>query len=329
MGRDRFTRIAVVLSTFVLVPVLLEILAWYIEGEDYSVSRALTVVSVVAALALIALLASSARGRLPVMLVTALTAAAVVELALGFAAGFGPVLFGWRLTGELLGLVMIGLSVFTVLTGGYLLILYRRGLYVPYLEAGGGSRPTATKRKVIGESEILIRTLPDLSPAMETALGSCVSMVDQEDLHFVAFFGEQGCCFYTDVLDDADLRHYFHDTSPEARRISYLGLGRQLDWLAGRLGSHLRAVESGTVIRTVLDLERGALFHYWVDTGRYLAGVTLDQHKVDVADDKMAKLVDMIRGHHSLPPINQRVRPEQRGHLRPLKKEREWPESGS
>ncbi|MFB4288068.1 hypothetical protein ACBI99_10550 [Nonomuraea sp. ATR24] len=34
---------------------------------------------------------------------------------------------------------------------------------------------------MIGESEILIRTLPGLSPAMEKALGSRVSMVDQEE----------------------------------------------------------------------------------------------------------------------------------------------------
>ncbi|MEV4217745.1 hypothetical protein [Nonomuraea sp. NPDC049725] len=36
MGGDEFTRIAVVLSTFVLVPVLLEPLARYIEGSRVS-----------------------------------------------------------------------------------------------------------------------------------------------------------------------------------------------------------------------------------------------------------------------------------------------------
>ncbi|GGP16284.1 hypothetical protein GCM10012278_79450 [Nonomuraea glycinis] len=66
---------------------------------------------------------------------------------------------------------MVGLSVFTVLTGSYLLLLYRRGLYLRYLEATARPAPTSTKRKVIGESEILIRTLPELSQAMEKALG--------------------------------------------------------------------------------------------------------------------------------------------------------------
>jgi hypothetical protein len=329
VARDKYARIAVIIATFVLVPVLLEILAWYIEGEEYSVSRALTVISVLVALALVALVAGNVRGRLPVMLVTALTVAAVVELVLGFVAGFGPVLWRSSLPGELLGLTMIGLSVFTVLTGSYLLILYRRGLYLPYLDATAGPAPTTTKRKVIGESEILIRTLPELSQAMEKALGSCVSMVDQEDLHFVAFFDTQGCCFYTDVLDDADLRHFFHETTADERRDGYLKIGRQLDWLGHRLDSQLSTMESGSVIRTVVDLERGALYHYWVDRGRYLVGVTLDQRKVDIADDKMARLVDMIRSHFTLPPINQRLPPERGGVLRPLKKEREWPESGS
>lgn len=93
-----------------------------------------------------------------------------------------------------------------------------RELCLPYLEATAGAAPTMTKRKVIGGSEILIRTLPKLSQAMEKALGSCVSMVDQEDLHLVAFFTPEGCCFYTNVFDDADLRHFFHGIAADERR---------------------------------------------------------------------------------------------------------------
>ncbi|MGP3956612.1 hypothetical protein ACTWPT_11480 [Nonomuraea sp. 3N208] len=77
MDRDRFARIAVVIATFVLAPVLLEMLAWYIEGEDYNVSRALTVLAVVGGLAVIALVVGRIRGRLPVMVVGAMTVASV------------------------------------------------------------------------------------------------------------------------------------------------------------------------------------------------------------------------------------------------------------
>ncbi|WP_030923355.1 hypothetical protein [Streptosporangium amethystogenes] len=330
MDTDRFSKLPAVIASFVLLPVLLELLAWYIEGEEYDVARAATVVSVIVVLALISTVLGRIRARLPVLMVVALTGTAAVEVALGFVAAFGPVLWQGGLPGELHGLITTGVSAFAVATGVYLLIQYRRGLYLPYLEAGMGPLPTATKRRVIGESEILIRTLPDIGPSVEKALTSCVAMVDQEDLHFVAYFGDQRCCFYTDVLDDADLAHFFHDTEPEERRRIYLKAGNQLNWLTQRLNQQLRRLEGGVLIRTVLDVERGAMFFYWIDETRYLIGVTLDQREVDVADDKMAKLVDMIRGHFTLPPINQRQRPPRpQGHLRSIPRSERWPESGS
>ncbi|MEU8380071.1 hypothetical protein, partial [Streptosporangium sp. NPDC048865] len=260
----------------------------------------------------------------------ALTVTAAGEAALGFVAAFGPVLWRGGVPGELHGLVTAGVSAFAVATGVYLLVQYRRGLYLPYLEAGMGPLPTATKRRVIGESEILIRTMPNAGPSVEKALASCVAMVDQDDLHFVAYFADQRCCFYTDVLEDADLAHFFHETDQEERRTIYLKAGNQLNWLTQRLNRQLRRLEGGVLIRTVLDVERGAMFFYWIDETRYLIGVTLDQRKVDVSDDKMARLVDTIRGHFTLPPINQRERaPGPQGHLRSVPRSERWPESGS
>ncbi|GIH79613.1 hypothetical protein [Planobispora longispora] len=330
MDRDRFARLPAVIASLVLLPVLLEILAWYIEGEDYNVSRAVTVVVVILSLALIATVLGRIRARLPVLMVIALTVTAAGEGVLGFAAAFGPVLGRGGIPGELHGLITTGVSAFAFTTGVYLLIQYNRGLYLPYLDAGVGPMPTATKRKVIGESEILIRTMPGIGPSVEKSVGSCVAMLDQDDLHFVAYYADGRCCFYTDVLDDADLAHFFHETDQEQRRGIYLKAGHQLNWLTGRLNRQLRRIEGGILIRTVLDVERGALYFYWVDETRYLIGVTLDQRKVDVADDKMAKLVDTIRGHFTLPPINQRERPRERGgHLRSIQGSESWPESGS
>ncbi|MBB2911667.1 hypothetical protein FHS43_002940 [Streptosporangium becharense] len=330
MNTDRFSKLPAVIASFVLLPVLLEILAWYIEGEEYDVARAVTVISVIATLALVATVLGRIRARLPVLMVVALTVTAAGEGVLGFVAAFGPVLWDGGVPGEVHGLVTAGVSAFAVATGAYLLFQYSRGLYLPHLDAGASQPPTATKRRVIGESEILIRTMPDIGPSVEKALASCVSMVDQDDLHFVAYYADQRCCFYTDVLDDADLAHFFHDTDQEKRRDLYLKAGSQLNWLTGRLNRQLRQVEGGALIRTVLDVERGALYFYWIDETRYLIGVTLDQRKVGVADDKMAQLVDMIRGHFSLPPLNQRERPSKPGgHLRSVPRGERWPESGS
>ncbi|MEU4533901.1 hypothetical protein AB0G15_03440 [Streptosporangium sp. NPDC023825] len=330
MDTDRFSKIPAVIASLVLLPVLLELLAWYIEGEEYDVARAVTVIAVIVTLALIATVLGRIRARLPVLLVVALTVTAAGEAVLGFVAAFGPVLWRGGVPGELHGLITAGVSAFAVATGVYLLVQYRRGLYLPYLEAGMGPLPTATKRRVIGESEILIRTMPGIGPSVEKALASCVAMVDQDDLHFVAYFGDQKCCFYTDVLEDGDLAHFFHETDQEERRKIYLRAGNQLNWLTQRLNRQLRRLEGGVLIRTVLDVERGAMFFYWIDETRYLIGVTLDQRKVDASDDKMARLVDTIRGHFTLPPINQRERlPKPQGHLRSIPRSERWPESGS
>ncbi|NRQ38668.1 hypothetical protein HII36_43620 [Nonomuraea sp. NN258] len=330
VDRDRYGRFAVVVASLVLLPLVLELLSWYIEREDYSVSRAVTVLTVIVVLAVLALVLGRIRARLPLLLVAAMTVTAVGEGVLGFVAAFGPIWWGGGVRSELFGLITAGVSAFTVATGLYLMLLYSRGLYLPHLTAPPGPLPSATKRKVIGESEILIRTVPEPSASLTKALDTCVAMLDQDDLHFVGYFTGQRCLFYTDVLDDADLAHFFHETTQEQRRLLYLQAGTQLQWLTARLDRQLSGIESGSLIRTVLDVERGALYLYWVDADRYLIGVTLDQRKVDVADDKMARLVDAIRGHFALPPINQRDKtPETRGHLRPVSGSERWSESGS
>ncbi|MGC5010232.1 hypothetical protein ACLQ2R_05665 [Streptosporangium sp. DT93] len=330
MDTDRFSKLPAIIASLVLLPVLLELLAWYIEGEEYDVARAITVISVIVTLALVATALGRIRARLPVLLVVGLTVTAAGEAVLGFVAAFGPVLWRGGVPGEVHGLITTGISVFAVVTGVYLLVQYRRGLYLPYLEAGMGPLPTSTKRKVIGESEILIRTMPGIGPSVEKALTSCVAMADQEDLHFVAYYADKRCRFYVDVLDDADLAHFFHDTDQEQRRKIYLQAGNQLSWLTQRLDRQLHRMEGGSLVRTVLDVERGAMYLHWIDETRYLVGVTLDQRRVDAADTKLAELVDLIRGHFGLPPINQRTRPPtSQGHLRSVPRSERWPESGS
>ncbi|MEU6717410.1 hypothetical protein ABZ897_38595 [Nonomuraea sp. NPDC046802] len=330
MDDDRYGKFAAVVASLVLLPIVLELLSWYIEQEDYSVSRAITVISVISALAVLALALGRFRTRLPVFLVAAIAVAAVGEGVMGFIAAFGPVWWQASLQSELLGLVTAGVSAFTVVAGVYLLLLYRKGLYLPHFVSAQVAKPTGTTRKVIGESEVLIRVAPGADVSLAKVTDACVAMLDKNDLHFVGYFAGERCLFHTDVLDDANLVHHFQDTTQEQRRDMYLRAGKRLQWLNTRLDQQLVELESGFLIRTVLDVERGALYFYWIDTGRYLLGVTLNQHKVDVADDKMAKLVDTIRGIFALPPINQREKPSKpRAHLRLLSRGERWSDSGS
>jgi hypothetical protein len=74
-----------------------------------------------------------------------------------------------------------------------------------------------------------------------------------------------------------------------------------------KLNSEFRALDSGTLIRLVLDVERGALYYYVVhsESERFLVGVTLDQDMVHVTDRKLQTLVDDIRHHLGHPRITE------------------------
>lgn len=41
-----------------------------------------------------------------------------------------------------------------------------------------------------------------------------------------------------------------------------------------RLNSHFEDIEGGILIRTVLDVEKGALYYYWVTPRDFLIGVS-------------------------------------------------------
>jgi hypothetical protein len=51
----------------------------------------------------------------------------------------------------------------------------------------------------------------------------------------------------------------------------------------------------GRLVRTVLDVESGALYHHPLGPSHYLVGVTLFQARVVHADDRIRRLVDDLR----------------------------------
>jgi hypothetical protein len=53
-------------------------------------------------------------------------------------------------------------------------------------------------------------------------------------------------------------------------------------------------LDSGILIRTVLDVEQGSLSYYYIDKGIYLVGVTMDQSKVLEVDERLRVLVNRI-----------------------------------
>ena len=127
-------------------------------------------------------------------------------------------------------------------------------------------------------------------------LNTCVPFLDVTDLHFIGYYIKRELVFYADVLSHPSLNRYFLQVEREERRKVYEHTGRQLDWLVTELDVYLKKIEGGILIRTVLDVEKGALYYYLVDTDVHIIGVTLIQSSVDATDQKMTKVVDAIRG---------------------------------
>jgi len=125
----------------------------------------------------------------------------------------------------------------------------------------------------------------------------CQGQLSPVDLHFVAFYTpDMECLFYVDLLDHTDLDTYDIQDTGE-RREMYVQHGRHLRYLTSKLDKRFSGLESGDLVRTVLDVERGALFLYRLgDRGNvgFLLGVTLNQTQVDPTDWKMSSLANYL-----------------------------------
>ena len=165
-------------------------------------------------------------------------------------------------------------------------------------------QPVSEQRLSIAGAEALLRRYRDFGAgATDRIVDICKPVIAPTDLHFVAYFVNHSCRFYLDVLDDPKLSRFFDNATPDGRRDQYVEHGYYLDRLLTGLNRSFLKIDSGILIRVVLDVERGALYYYWLDEHRYLIGVTLNQEMVDKADRKMVHLVDGIReslGHKKI-----------------------------
>lgn len=133
----------------------------------------------------------------------------------------------------------------------------------------------------------------------------CRSELNVEGLHYVQICARDGILLSADILDHPLLARYFDDSGKDQRRDVYIKVGKQVGWLINGLNDFLGDAEGGVLIRTVLDVERGAVYYCRIDESRYLIGVTLDQNVVHVADSAARLLADRIRGYYGLPPLQQ------------------------
>jgi hypothetical protein len=126
-------------------------------------------------------------------------------------------------------------------------------------------------------------------------LAACRQAVRPADLHLVAYCRTGQLVFTADCLDDRALAPFFTQITVGARRRFYQRISRDVCTLVSRFGKAASSVLGGRLLRMVLDVEQGAIYYYRVHAGDYLVGVTIDQDRVSVADDKMSQLAVIAR----------------------------------
>lgn len=133
----------------------------------------------------------------------------------------------------------------------------------------------------------------DVEPHVTVAegpLATCLSAVRSRDLHLVAHVVDGEVRTMVDCLGDPALAPFFKQVAVEARRRFYQGFVPELGALATRLNRAVAPVVGGLLVRLVLDVEMGAVYHYRLRAGEYLVGVTIDQARVSSADRRMSEL---------------------------------------
>ena len=281
-------RLLASVAALVVVPIGVEWLIAYIKNEQYRLGRAAVVLGVVTlALVLLWALRFMAR-RLSLLLELAMV---ILGLAITSTGILSLVARADQRAGLSVIVVCLGLTISGV--AGYAIYLERTG--VDFFLAAPKAIQKGTVHH-IGDGEAILTKFPSFSASDDEVANLCRSRMSADDLHFVGYYVDGICRFHLDVLDSPTLNRFFRGHDRDQRRITYERSGRQLDWIMSRLNVYMRRLDGGILIRTVLDVEQGALYYYWIDRNVYLTGLTLDQSKVLVGDEKLRRLANAI-GH--------------------------------
>ncbi|MEV7192182.1 hypothetical protein AB0N81_10260 [Streptomyces sp. NPDC093510] len=134
----------------------------------------------------------------------------------------------------------------------------------------------------------------------------CENALSETGLHHVAEYRWGVFSYSADILERLPTSQGsgFGGTEQELRRDRFVRLGRQLHYILGRMDHVLRSVDSGRLIRSVLRVGDGAVFHYYFRADDCLTGVSLGAETVTAGDRAMAELVSAFRQEIGLPLMN-------------------------
>jgi hypothetical protein len=299
--RRRIDEIIRLLVALYLAPIPLEVAVGFVRRDEYDYRRVLVIVATITVLA-VAVLVLRGRQRL-----------------------FGHYVVGFWLV--LIGMALTVLGVLLTLRGSNILV--PRPWLTGIDTVLGAAAPTVgvlliisgiyliVERRRRSKRELDLPLPPDIASTRTRPLGKLTGATWQApgftqsrlidlarahlshvDLHFVAFFDPAGeCRFYVDVFDD-DAVPVSHNLDSAERRSSYVRHGRHIRHLANQLNARVADLQTGRLVRVVLDVEQGAIYLYDLGTVGFLIGVTLDQEQVDPTDWKMSLLANaLLRAH--------------------------------
>ncbi|MFE5394269.1 hypothetical protein ACFQ9U_06840 [Streptomyces sp. NPDC056568] len=155
---------------------------------------------------------------------------------------------------------------------------------------GAGPRPHLRRAEhVTDDSDVFVRL--------------CAQALSEEGLHHVAAYHWGVFNYSADILDRLPLAPGGSAAGgePADRRGRFTRVGRQLHYVLGRMDHVLRSVDSGRLVRSVLQFGDGAVFHYYFRADEYLTGFSLRAGAVDSGDRAMAGLVSAFRDELGLP----------------------------
>jgi hypothetical protein len=295
------------LAAFIVLAVLptgAELLISHARGAPYNPARAAAVLGGVIAVCLLLLALRRFARRLQLLLEFSILLAGLGVVTTGLSAVVTAAADVFAVSVTSLGLLIVSVA-------AYAIFVQLRGADLVFATHGRTQIREAHEFDEPTHASLVVK-FQSFEPADEEVVTLCRGYVHPDDLHFVGYYVNGRCRFHLDALESPDLNRFFRRLGRGQLRSKYELAGRQLDWIVSRLDVYLRRLDGGILIRTVLDVERGAICHYWIDEHVYLIGVTMDQAKVLATDEKLRRLANAIgllpRGGSLAFPVEPRIR---------------------
>jgi hypothetical protein len=292
-------RLSVFLGASLLLPIISEFVASRIKHEAYDYSLALSLVAIVGPIALVLYYVKPVRMTARIIMSVGLMLSGLLVATLGYVLMTAPD----RLNDDssaprIVGGCALGIGLLILSLGG---LYFGRGRFDVPVELPAPTLPA-------DPSQVKIERFAQFRSSTHGSLvAKIVNRLSIDDLHYVAYYVDGQPIVSLDLLDHPELDRYHEVVEPYQRREEYHRQGKALNALCRKLNAELSPLNTGDLVRLVFDVERGAIYYYVVttDTNRFLIGVTLNQYKVYVADQKMAQLVDDIRVHLGQPRMTE------------------------